>query len=330
MATDARFSTNLASHPKVKKLRRRLGAEGCWAWVCLVLWVASDRSDGDLAGMSDEDIELSADWGGEEGDLVRVLSELRMLDGDAGERSIHDWAEHNPWAAGAGARSDKSRWAALCKQHGRAEAARQMPEYARRIGAASQPQQVGMPDDATGKPDALPESATGMPLAQTGTAPSPSRLPSSPSPSPSPSPVAPQPPAAPRPRKAAAEAKEPTTSTAVWTAYADAYYLRYGCEPVRNAKVNGQIAQFVSRIAAQEAPHVAGYYVGHNAQFYVKAMHSVGLLLQDCEKLRTEWATNRQMTSTKAQQTDKTATNYGAFQGLIEEAEARERANAQQ
>lgn len=334
MATDARFSTNLASHPKVKKLRRRLGAEGCWAWVCLVLWVASDRSDGDLSGMSDEDIELSADWAGEEGALVSALADLRMLDGDEWSRTIHDWADHNPWAAGAGARSEKSKWAGLCKQHGRAEAARQMPEYAQRLAEASQKGAHSKPAPASSKPDAMPDSASGTPVADSGSAPfltSPSPFPSSPSPSPSPSTVATQPPPAPRPRKLKAEPiEEPKPATAAWNAYADAYELRYRTEPVRNAKVNGQFAQLVARLGAQEAPHVAAFYVGHSAQFYVRDMHSVGLLLRDCEKLRTEWATNRQMTATKAMQADKTATNYGAFQGLIEEAEARERANAQQ
>lgn len=114
-----------------------------------------------------------------------------------------------------------------------------------------------------------------------------------------------------------------------WNSYSDAYYLRYQSEPVRNAKVNGQMAQLVGRLGAQEAPHVAAFFVGHNSQLYVRDMHPVGLLLRDAEKLRTEWATNRQMTATKAQQADKTATNFGAFQGLIEEAEARERNHAQ-
>lgn len=336
MATDARFSTSLASHPKVKKLRNRLGADGCWAWVCLVLWVASDRSDGDLAGLDDEDIELSADWRGEPGAFVAALVTLRMLDGDELGRAVHDWAEHNPWAAGAGARSEKSRWAGLCKQHGRAEAARQMPEYAQRLADAGQKQPPSTPEPATGQPPAVPDSANGTQLAEKGIAPFLTvslPLPSSPlpsPPSPTPTPVAPQPPPAPRPRKPAAEAKEPAPTVAIWNSYADAYELRYNAEPVRNARINGQLGQLLARLGAQEAPHVAAFYVGHNSQRYVRDMHPVGLLLQDAEKLRTEWATNRQMTATKAQQTDKTATNFGAFQSLIEEAEARERANAQQ
>lgn len=142
--------------------------------------------------------------------------------------------------------------------------------------------------------------------------------------------VAAQSPPAPKPRRSAGEVQEPAPTTVVWNAYSDAYSERYHVEPVRNARVNGQLAQLVSRIGAREAPHVAAFFVGHSAQRYVRDMHPVGLLLQDAEKLRTEWATNRQMTATKALQADKTATNYGAFQGLIEEAEARERNHAQQ
>lgn len=337
MATDARISTALPSHHKTKKLTRRLGPAGPLGCIYLFLWVATHRSDGDLTGMTDEDIELAVDWTGEDGAFVHAMLDVGFLEGAAGERMVHDWAEHNPWAAGAGERSEKSRWAGLCKQHGRAEAAKRMPEYASRIGAGSQPPAETVPDAATGKPAAVPESASGTQLAETGSAPfltvslpfPSSPLPPPPSPAPTPTPVAPQPPPAPRPRKAAAEAKEPAPTVAIWGSYADAYELRYNAEPVRNARINGQLGQLLARLGAQEAPHVAAFYVGHNSQRYVRDMHPVGLLLQDAEKLRTEWATNRQMTTTKAVQTDKTATNFGVFQPLIEEAEARERNHAQ-
>lgn len=174
MNHDVRIAVGLPAHPKTKKLRRRLGAEGVLALVWLLLWAGQNRPDGDLAGMSDEDIELAVDWSGDEGTLVQALQEARFLDGEPGARRIHDWTDHNPWAAGAEARSEKSRWAALCKQRGRAEAARLMPDYAKRVGMAS-------PTDAPGKPPAVPESASGTQLADSGTAPSPS-----PSPSPSP------------------------------------------------------------------------------------------------------------------------------------------------
>ena len=62
MADDARISTAFPRHPKTVKLQRRLGATGCGSLVCLFLWVADNRPDGDLSGMSDEDIEIAAGW----------------------------------------------------------------------------------------------------------------------------------------------------------------------------------------------------------------------------------------------------------------------------
>jgi hypothetical protein len=90
-------------------------------------------------------------------------------------------------------------------------------------------------------------------------------------------------------------AKAIARTAATWTAYADAYRLRYQAEPVRNRTVNGQIAQFVDRLSAEEAPLVAAFYVGHPGSLYTAAMHPVNLLLRDAEKLRTEWATGRKV-----------------------------------
>jgi phage replication O-like protein O len=77
-----------------------------------------------------------------------------------------------------------------------------------------------------------------------------------------------------------------------WKAYKDAYFIRYGVDPVRNAKVNGQIAQFIKRVPANEAPHIASHYVKQNG-FYADRMHPVDFMLKDAEKLRTEWATGK-------------------------------------
>jgi hypothetical protein len=128
--------------------------------------------------------------------------------------------------------------------------------------------------------------------------------------------------ASPRPSKPVAP------SAPTWEAYASAYQDRYGVEPVRNAKVNSQLALFVGRLGAEEAPAVARFFVGHQSAFYVRGMHPVEHLLKDAEKLRTEWATGRRVTSTQAAQADRTATNLGAFQRLIDQAKA-EDANAQ-
>lgn len=95
----------------------------------------------------------------------------------------------------------------------------------------------------------------------------------------------------------------------VWRAYSAAYFDRYGTEPVRNATVNTQVKGFVKRIGAEESPAVAAFFVQSNAAFYVGRGHSFGNLLSDAEKLRTEWATGRTMTGTRARQIDQSQAN---------------------
>jgi hypothetical protein len=109
MADDARISTAFPQHPKTKLVRKRLGFEGTWALVCLILWVANNKADGDLAGMSDEEIEVAVDWGGKDGDFIATLKDVRFLDGESGSYTIHDWAEHNPYAATRQKRVDASK-----------------------------------------------------------------------------------------------------------------------------------------------------------------------------------------------------------------------------
>jgi hypothetical protein len=127
---DARLSTGLPHHPKTKKLIRRLGGEGAWHLVCLMLWAAQNRSSGNLNGMGIEDVEIAAGWEGEEGAFVAALLDVRFLDKADNGYVIHNWSRHNPWAAGAEDRSKKARYAAICKQHGKKIAGELMPEFA--------------------------------------------------------------------------------------------------------------------------------------------------------------------------------------------------------
>lgn len=88
-----------------------------------------------------------------------------------------------------------------------------------------------------------------------------------------------------------ARVRSPKASAAVWSAYSQAYETKYGVQPVRNAKVNGQIAQLVGRLGEDEAAGVASFYLGNRNSLYVAAKHCTDLLLRDAEKLRTEWVT---------------------------------------
>jgi uncharacterized phage protein (TIGR02220 family) len=65
--------------------------------------------------MTDEDIEIAAQWSGEPGMLVAVLVALRLVDKNECSFSLHDWEEHNGWAAHAKDRSEKARKAAAAK-----------------------------------------------------------------------------------------------------------------------------------------------------------------------------------------------------------------------
>lgn len=82
-------------------------------------------------------------------------------------------------------------------------------------------------------------------------------------------------------------------SVPTWDAYEAAYRARYGVGPVRNVTVNAQLKAFVKRIGAEEAPLVAAFYLRMEEQHYVKNKHGAGPLLQDCEGIRTAWATKQ-------------------------------------
>ncbi|WP_225773280.1 hypothetical protein [Pseudomonas sp. Marseille-Q5115] len=99
-----------------------------------------------------------------------------------------------------------------------------------------------------------------------------------------------------------------------WAAYAHAYGERYGVEPVRNAKVNGQVAQLVQRLGADEAPEVAAFYVTINDSFFLRSSHEFGLLVARAEGIRTQWITGRQVNSITAQQIERKQANLSAGQ----------------
>jgi hypothetical protein len=120
---------------------------------------------------------------------------------------------------------------------------------------------------------------------------------------------------APKPAK---PENQTAANRATWEAYRDAYRSRYGVEPLRNAKVNGQIAQFVRTVGAQDAPKLAAFYLAHNGGFFVQRRHDFGLLLQSAQQIRTDWLRGEQMTATAARQAEKTQANLESHKGALE------------
>ncbi|WP_165072954.1 hypothetical protein [Desulfovibrio sp. ZJ200] len=108
MNTDIRLSVGFWQHPKTKKTVKRLGLEGIRSLQVLWLWAAQNKPDGNLAGMDWEDIELAADWQGEERAFFDHCLGV-WIDEAEGGYVLHDWAEHNPWQAEAEARKEQAR-----------------------------------------------------------------------------------------------------------------------------------------------------------------------------------------------------------------------------
>jgi len=100
-------------------------------------------------------------------------------------------------------------------------------------------------------------------------------------------------------------------------AYSDAYQTRYGTTPVRNRTVNAQVKGFVERVGGAEGPQIAAWFVCHPGQFYVSRGHTIGSLLSDAEKLRTEWATDRVVTSGQARQSDRAGTTASNVRAIL-------------
>jgi len=109
---DYRVKTSWVRSRKRRKLQRRLGPAGPLALMDLWGYCADFRPDGDLVGMSIDDIEAEAYWEGEQGAFVGALEHAGLLDGKPGEYRLHDWAEHQPWLAGATDRSEQAKRAA--------------------------------------------------------------------------------------------------------------------------------------------------------------------------------------------------------------------------
>lgn len=120
--------------------------------------------------------------------------------------------------------------------------------------------------------------------------------------------------AAPQTKKSALSDEMREACRKTWDGYSKAYGVRYGIDPVRNAKVAGQIVAFVKRVGMDDAPKVASFYPGHSAQWYVRTGHSVDAMLRDAEKLRTEWATGQRMSNATARQIDAAQANYSAIE----------------
>ncbi|MDR7109212.1 helix-turn-helix domain-containing protein [Pseudomonas frederiksbergensis] len=97
-----------------------------------------------------------------------------------------------------------------------------------------------------------------------------------------------------------------------WANYAMAYRKRYGTWPVWNATVGGQLGKLIDRLGADVAHHVAAYFLTIDDSRLINGCHGIGDLLAKAEAYHTQWATNRRINSTTAQQIERKQANLTA------------------
>ena len=102
----------------------------------------------------------------------------------------------------------------------------------------------------------------------------------------------------------------------VWQAYKQAYYERYAAYPLQNAKVMGQIKQFIAQVGQDHAAAIAVFFVSHNNSWYVQKKHDIGTLLMNAQAVAVDWQKGTQTTRLAAQWEEQ----HAAAKGAAEEA----------
>lgn len=113
MSLDIRIKCGWADHPKTERLARRCGPDAPRCLVRLWCWAREHRPAGVLSGMDEEAVEIAAGWRGEPGALGAALVEIGWVDEVETCLTLHEWAEHETWAAASAERSEAARLAGI-------------------------------------------------------------------------------------------------------------------------------------------------------------------------------------------------------------------------
>lgn len=95
--TDIRIRVGFFRHFKTRKLKRMLDAESVLCLQALWAWAAENRTTGDLGGMADDDIALSADWEGDTSVFISALVACGWLDKTERGYQLHDYEIEQPY-----------------------------------------------------------------------------------------------------------------------------------------------------------------------------------------------------------------------------------------
>ncbi len=106
---DIRISICFWDHWKTVTLKAYLGVEAVESLQRLWCFAAINKPSGVLDGMSQRAIEMASRWSGSGGALISKLEELCFLEKRGDWYAIHDWEDHNSFAATADARSAQAK-----------------------------------------------------------------------------------------------------------------------------------------------------------------------------------------------------------------------------
>lgn len=146
---DFRVNCGFFDHPKTKKLKRALGAEGVISLQRVWAYAAQNRH-GIEKIYSTEEIELAVDWEGEVGKFAETLAVCGWLDEIEDGYVLHEWGEHNNFAATAQARSEAGRKAAAARWERRHGSEPEAPAYATGCGRICESHESALPLHANG------------------------------------------------------------------------------------------------------------------------------------------------------------------------------------
>lgn len=264
------------THPKVERLVDALGTEAFH--YPIRLWCYAGKHfphNGTLEGCSIKQIEKAIGWCGETGKLIDSLVKCGFVKQKGESFQIHDWKDH------AGHLS-------VFKKRAKSAAKKRWSAYT--TSSASSTRQAVLKKDQAYAPILTNPNQSSPNQAKPNQAKEEEKKKDSS--------------AAPAGEQQVEVIARPKSSDA-WEAYKDAYRLRYHTDPVSNAGVFSMLCKLVDKIGKGPAPAVAAFYVSHNDMLYVKKMHPVNILLQDAEKLHTEWITGIKMTSGTAKNAER-------------------------
>lgn len=126
-------------------------------------------------------------------------------------------------------------------------------------------------------------------------------------------------------RAAASGPKDENCKTfKAWANYAIAYEKVYGVWPLWNATVAGQMAKFIDKVGAEEAPKLAAHYLKLKDRAYLQSSHDVSLMLRDAQAIYTSCQTGRAMNGTIARQMEATEANLSAAAQIREQQASQE------